>query len=81
VNIEKIELTPVEMPVGSPLGDEEDAPSSFPIDPIPDDSKIQEDTPASFPMEDPHTDDSELDEDRPLSFPIDPIPDDSGVKG
>ena len=83
MNIEIVSLTAVSMmPGGLPPDDEEEVPSSFPIDPIPDDSKIEEDTPVSFPIVDPATDDSKQEEeDRPLSFPIDPIPDDSGVKG
>lgn len=83
MNLENVEFSTVNvMSGGLPPAEEEERPSSFPIDPIPDDTKSNEDAPVSFPIVDPVTDDSKQEEeDRPLSFPIDPIPDDSGVKG
>ncbi len=82
MNIENVEFATVNlMPGVLPPEEEEERPSSFPIDPIPDDTKSDEDVPVSFPIVDPVTDDTKQEEDRPLSFPIDPIPDDTGVKG
>jgi len=82
MNVENVEFAAVRMmPGGLPPEADEEAPISFPIDPIPDDTRSDEDGPISFPI-DPIPDDSKQEEeDRPLSFPIDPIPDDSGVKG
>lgn len=78
MNLENVDTTAVKMVPGE---DSEEAPISFPIDPIPDDTRSDEDAPVSFPIVDPATDDTKQEEeDRPVSFPIDPIPDDSGVK-